>query len=439
MRLVRLWTCALLAAAGGALFNLPVTLEAQSSGVIRGCVLPSGQTRILGPGESCKSNETATTWNIQGPTGAKGATGATGADGQQGPKGDMGPRGFMGNIGPQGLIGPTGPAGKDGIDGAVGPTGSPGTNADAGGSIVGRLVFGCDAVPSAYNDLGARVRIRGTNFEANIGPDFNEKKGGKKGPPKVDPDAFAIVGVPPGTWVVQAGVMRSQETFDGLIGNFSPSTLLFVPLAEIDVTVENGRVTDLGNWNTEEECVTAAACVTQGLDYCAGACANLASDANNCGACGVVCSLKEICSNGVCGSIKAPPPSPCDPGLLLCGTTCVDAQTDVNNCGACGQACGSGYACVSGVCAPAAGGSGGAPPDGGGAGGTATGGSGNTTPPATVACGSFTDQQSCEAQASCLAVIAGTNCQRPDGTTCQASDSSCVCEPPYTFQACVAR
>jgi hypothetical protein len=60
-------------------------------------------------------------------------------------------------------------------------------------------------------------------------------------------------------------------------------------------------------------------------------------------------------------------------------------------------------------------------------------------PPPPPACSTFTDQASCEARTDCRAVIGGTNCHRPDGTFCQAGDASCVCEPPFTFQACVPR
>ena len=58
-------------------------------------------------------------------------------------------------------------------------------------------------------------------------------------------------------------------------------------------------------------------------------------------------------------------------------------------------------------------------------------------PPA--ACSSIVEQDACDARLDCRSVVAGTNCHRPDESTCQTGDESCICEPPYVFQACVAR
>ena len=69
-----------------------------------------------------------------------------------------------------------------------------------------------------------------------------------------------------------------------------------------------------------------------GQGCCTGACATLASDNLNCGACGNVCATGTSCCGGTCISI-----------------------TSVANCGTCGNACGDvingARACVSGKCA----------------------------------------------------------------------------------------
>jgi hypothetical protein len=70
------------------------------------------------------------------------------------------------------------------------------------------------------------------------------------------------------------------------------------------------------------------------------------TDANNCGACGTVCTLPETCRDGVCSCGGA--------GWTACGTgatgACANLQTDKNNCGSCGNACVGTQSCVGGTC-----------------------------------------------------------------------------------------
>lgn len=86
---------------------------------------------------------------------------------------------------------------------------------------------------------------------------------------------------------------------------------------------------------------------------------NLGADAANCGSCGAICALAHAtptCGAGVC-QIGA-----CLPGYLDCdgldANGCEStAATDAQNCGACGVACGGGLVCNSGACiAPICGG-----------------------------------------------------------------------------------
>src|SRR5438874_8759979 len=68
-------------------------------------------------------------------------------------------------------------------------------------------------------------------------------------------------------------------------------------------------------------------CMTQlGVPFCA----SLASNVNNCGACGNACAYNELC----------------------CGGTCKNTSSDRNNCGQCGQQCTEGGlpSCCSGTC-----------------------------------------------------------------------------------------
>ena len=74
------------------MFGAGTRLDAQG-GAIRACVGPSGALRVAGPGESCRSNETAITWNTTGPAGPAGSVGPAGPVGPSGPQGPQGPAG----------------------------------------------------------------------------------------------------------------------------------------------------------------------------------------------------------------------------------------------------------------------------------------------------------------------------------------------------------
>jgi hypothetical protein len=73
-----------------------------------------------------------------------------------------------------------------------------------------------------------------------------------------------------------------------------------------------------------------------------GTCVNPMTDANNCGACGERCPAGQICFAERCSC-------PSD-RWLLCGLDCLDGSNDPNNCGACGVACGANGTCSNGKC-----------------------------------------------------------------------------------------
>ncbi len=75
-----------------------------------------------------------------------------------------------------------------------------------------------------------------------------------------------------------------------------------------------------------------------------GACINTLTDRTNCGACGVACTVGQVCSSGKCAAA-------CAAGLKDCLGVCVQLGDDVNNCGACGVKCGAFETCSGGVCA----------------------------------------------------------------------------------------
>jgi len=76
-----------------------------------------------------------------------------------------------------------------------------------------------------------------------------------------------------------------------------------------------------------------------------GACANVATDSNNCGGCGIMCRTGTSCQSGQCLAIMCSGATP-----DVCGNTCVNRLTDVNNCGTCGRVCPTGSTCTNGAC-----------------------------------------------------------------------------------------
>jgi hypothetical protein len=94
-----------------------------ADGVYHGCVgQGSGILRVLGAGESCRSNEVGVDWSRTGPQGPQGEVGP------QGPQGEVGPQGPQGDVGPQGIQGPKGDKGDRGDTGPQGPAGSSGAS-----------------------------------------------------------------------------------------------------------------------------------------------------------------------------------------------------------------------------------------------------------------------------------------------------------------------
>ena len=84
----------------------------------------------------------------------------------------------------------------------------------------------------------------------------------------------------------------------------------------------------------------------EGFKRCSLTCADLASDALNCGACGAACGVGELCQGGRCQ---------CPPGTSLCGNRCVSTLSDPANCGGCagtvaGRACTADQVCDRGQC-----------------------------------------------------------------------------------------
>ena len=83
---------------------------------VDGCYADStGSLRVIDteadPPQACRENETALSWNQEGPKGEPGEVGPAGPAGEPGPAGETGPAGPEGPAGPKGDTGPAGPAG----------------------------------------------------------------------------------------------------------------------------------------------------------------------------------------------------------------------------------------------------------------------------------------------------------------------------------------
>lgn len=85
-----------------------------ANGALTVCVDRFGYAHVSLSGQPCGEGQTAVTWSVAGPVGARGPAGPAGSQGAAGPAGAVGPRGADGSpgaTGPQGPAGPPGPAG----------------------------------------------------------------------------------------------------------------------------------------------------------------------------------------------------------------------------------------------------------------------------------------------------------------------------------------
>jgi len=106
----------------------------------------------------------------------------------------------------------------------------------------------------------------------------------------------------------------------------------------------NNSSRELGDGTNERRAspvaVTCFAGCATGQTACASGCADLQTDAANCGACGTACGMGGTCRMGACMSTRMM----CPAGQTDCtptapAPTCVDTATNAANCGACGTAC----------------------------------------------------------------------------------------------------
>lgn len=86
-----------------------------------------------------------------------------------------------------------------------------------------------------------------------------------------------------------------------------------------------------------------------GETSCGRVCVNTSLDAQNCGACGKVCSANQMCSAGTCMCTDPITPDMCGTGP---SSYCTNLKTSPKNCNACGRSCGPNQTCKNGRCGP---------------------------------------------------------------------------------------
>jgi Stigma-specific protein, Stig1 len=102
---------------------------------------------------------------------------------------------------------------------------------------------------------------------------------------------------------------------------------------------DGGGVSDAGTFDPDTGIHDSC---SLGFLECDGACVDVTSDLNRCGACDRVCGDGEFCAYGRCWA-------DCTGDLKFCGGLCRDLTRDPENCGTCDGVCTSGV-CVDGQC-----------------------------------------------------------------------------------------
>ena len=81
--------------------------------------------------------------------------------------------------------------------------------------------------------------------------------------------------------------------------------------------------------------------------------ADIASNPDNCGECGLACSTNHVqvraCTGGVCTGACEPAWGNCD-GIMRTNGCETNLNTDPDNCGSCGRTCGTIHVCIMGQC-----------------------------------------------------------------------------------------
>ncbi len=105
-----------------------------------------------------------------------------------------------------------------------------------------------------------------------------------------------------------------------------------------------GQLCPVGQVCFAGRCATAC---PPGQTRCGAECVNPRNDREHCGACAHRCPTGQLCSNSQCTLECVSPQVACGEGEAR---RCVDPRSDTAHCGSCGAACTQGERCADGVC-----------------------------------------------------------------------------------------
>ena len=100
---------------------------------------------------------------------------------------------------------------------------------------------------------------------------------------------------------------------------------------------------------TGETCSAGQCLCADGRADCDGACVDLSSDPQHCGTCTTACSASQVCTTPAAGTAGCADAC-AETSQTSCDRACVALASDRWNCGACGRACGTGERCDAGRC-----------------------------------------------------------------------------------------
>ncbi len=347
------------------------------------------------------TSASGTTYVCNGQAGAPGATGAAGPTGPQGltgPAGSQGPagangvsvvgasepaglnctfggtrlssasgityvcNGAPGSQGPQGiqgLQGPAGAAGAAGANGATGATGAPGqsvtgssepagANCTYGGSrfsSASGMSFACNGAPGATGAQGPAgpTNLFGSGTTGYVPVWTAANTFGNSSLTDNGLMVQTVESLSGGQLCIGTDCRSSFNNPDALSVNPMPRTC---PVGQVAVS------TGSYSWTCKVPCpYFTGDCNNDMNDGCE---VNLATDRQNCGACGSACALvpngQYACSHAVCG-----PAIVCNANFGNCNMFAADGcETnllfDSNNCGFCGLRCFFPATCKAGIC-----------------------------------------------------------------------------------------